>query len=94
MGEAQVAAQGQGAHGRAVEEGGGAAGALERVLPLPLQGDDLVDEVALTPRFSAAESIAEGDDVCRRLLDDRVPAGLQQAQDGRLAGPGGTGEDV
>ena len=43
------------------------------------------------PGFGAAQGVGEGDDVCRGLLDDPVPADLQQAQDGCLPGPGRTG---
>ena len=41
---------------------------------MPLQGDDLVDEIVLLPRFVVAEGVAERDDVGRSLLDDLVPA--------------------
>lgn len=93
-GEAQVAAEGQGAGRRAVEEDGGAPGFPDGFLPLPLEDDDLVDEVGVMPRLGVPEGVAEGDDVCRGLLDDRVAVGFQQAQDRCLAGSGSTCEDI
>jgi hypothetical protein len=93
-GESQVAAEGQGAYRRPIEEDGGALGCPGRVLPLPLQDDDLIDEGRVMPRRSTAQGVAEGNDVCRGFLNDRVPADFQQAQDGRLPGPGSTGENV
>jgi hypothetical protein len=61
---------------------------------LPLQRYDIVDEGMIAPRFFAAESVTEGDNVRRGLLDDRVPSGLKQAQDGCFPSPGGAGQNV
>ena len=53
-GEAQVAAQRQRAHRRTIEKDGPAGQGAFASLPLPLQGDDLVDfhrsEVSIRPR--------------------------------------------
>lgn len=84
-----VTAQGQGAGLRPVEEDS-VPRRRDRVLPPPLQGNDPVDEACVTPWLGTAE----GDDVCRGFLDDRMPADLQQAQDGCLPGAGSTGENV
>jgi len=57
-GEAQVAAEGQGAGRRAVEEDGDVPGLPGGFLPLPLEGDDLVDKVGVMPRLGVAEGLA------------------------------------
>jgi hypothetical protein len=59
-----------------------------------IEAQMLLDEVVIVPRLLAAQGVGQGDDVCGCLLDDRVPAGLQQAQDGCLPGPGCAGENV
>jgi hypothetical protein len=85
-----VAAQGERADRRAVEEGRAAGGAL----PPALQGEDLVDEGGAPPRLGAAERVVQRDHVGGRLLDHGVAVDLQLAQDGRLSGAGCAGEDV
>jgi hypothetical protein len=59
-----------------------------------IEAQMLLDEVVIVPRLLAAQGVGQGDDVCGCLLDDRVPVGLQQAQDGCLPRPGCAGENV
>jgi GNAT superfamily N-acetyltransferase len=78
----EVTAQGQGARRRPVKEDDGVPAHRNRVLALALEGDDLVNELVIAPRLLIADGVAEGDDVRRGLLNDRVPDDLQLAQDG------------
>ena len=60
--------------------------------PLPLEDEDLVNEVGVVPRLGVPEGVAEGDDVCRGLLDHRVAVGSQQAESCGLARKGPTAD--
>src|SRR4029453_1884046 len=63
----QVAAQGQGAHGRAVEEHRRGLRPSRVHLAQPLQSNGLIDECEICPRSVLAPRGAQGDDVRTRL---------------------------
>ena len=90
----QVAAQGQRAHWRAIEEHCLGFRHSHVRLAVPLQSNDLVNEGRLRPRSVLAHRLVQGDDVSSCLLDHRYTVDLQQAQHGGLSSSRRASQDV